>query len=95
MFIYSLIRSNYSIRPSREIDIRLLNATKKLETAKLIPDTDYAHASYKDRKQSSIDIAAILAPEKWKPYLNSKKKADDLADTFLMNIYYARRGRVA
>lgn len=94
MFIYSLVRSEYSIKPGREVDIRLLNATKKLETAKLIPDSDYAHSSYKDRKQSSIDIAGILAPEKWRPYLQSKKKADDLADTFLMNIYYSRLGRV-
>ncbi len=77
-------------RPDRHIDVRLLNATKKLETVNLVPDLDITKANYKDRKESSIIIARRLVPsEKWLKFLDDKKKADDLADTFLMNMYYA------
>jgi len=64
-------------------NIEFISATNKL---KAFTSSDIK-TSYSERKKQSIKITNDLLDDIWKTYFNIHKKRDDLADTYLMNVY--------
>lgn len=46
---------------------------------------------YKTNKNAAIEITTKMISDKWKSFLSTNKKKDDLADSFLQLIYFMKR----
>ena len=72
-------------------NVKFVSASNKLKCKRKPIDSECSKASYKDRKQLSIQIALQyinrLCPDKLN-WFHEQKKKDDLADAMCQGIYY-------
>ena len=93
IYTYFLIRGKVDVKLDSYIDrILFLSASNKLkvkfDSKKKIDDSiDIKNKYKKNTELAKLYCKEFLKEESWINFFNNNKKRDDLADTFLMNIY--------